>query len=153
MNEYNTDMLTICFEYVVGACVCVFVWPTCPRIFHRKSWRATWNVTVTVRYVVELFTGGDLRDFVIELLLSKSSAATVCGKVKTALKTKETRHIGCRLGSVGRIVRIRMSGAKPKPLTLCEVEVYGGMYICWQLLNAWSAFKWHQAECRLIYEI
>ena len=83
-------------------------------------------------YVVELFTGGDLYDFVIEQLLSKSSVATVCEKVNAALKTNETRHIGCRLGSVGRFVRIRRSIKYSRTLTLCEVEVYGGMYICWQ---------------------
>ena len=62
--------------------------------------------------------------------MSTNSPASVCEEITTALKTNETRHVGCRLGSVGRIVRIRMSGTKPRTLTLCEVEVYGGMHMC-----------------------
>ena len=68
-------------------------------------------------------------DFVIEVLLSTNSPASVCEEIKTAFKTNESRHIGCRLGSVGRFVRIRMTGTKRRELTLCEVEVYGGMHI------------------------
>ena len=74
-------------------------------------------------------SGEKLYDFVIEAQLSRNSPASVCEEITTALKTNETRHIGCRLGSVGRIVRIRMNGTKSRPLTLCEVEVYGGMHI------------------------
>ena len=69
-------------------------------------------------------------DVVIDILLSKSSVASVCEEVKGAFTANETRHIGCRLGSVGRFVRIRNSGILLRTLTLCEVEVYGGMYIC-----------------------
>ena len=68
----------------------------------------------------------------IELLLSKSSVASACGEIKKPFTTNETRHIGCRPGTVGRIVRIRLTGTATRRLTLCEVEAYGGMYICWQ---------------------
>ena len=75
---------------------------------------------------MSLFTGKNLNNFVIETLQSKSSPAAICEEVNGAMNTNETRHIGCRLGTVSRIVRIRLIGSILKPLTLCEVEVYGG---------------------------
>ena len=75
-------------------------------------------------------------DFVIEVFLSTNSPASLCEEIQTALKPNELRHIGCRLGSVGRFVRIRMTGTKRRPLVLCEVEVYGGMHITHYGVNA-----------------
>ena len=75
---------------------------------------------------MSLFTGRNLNNFVIKTMLSTSSPAGICEEVNGAINTNETRHIGCRLGSVGRIVRIRLIGSKLRPLSLCEVEVYGG---------------------------
>ena len=98
-----------------------------------RNWRQPWVVTgnsFDVYVLFKILTDGDLRDFVIEVLSSNKSLAAVCAEVTAPLQRNERRHIGCRLGSMGRLVRLRMTGTKPRPLTLCEVEVYGSVYFC-----------------------
>ena len=108
------------------ACVCVCV-RVCVCVCARAPF--TWyEVNVSATFIFH-HSGEKLYDFVIEAKLSRNSPASVCEEITTALKTNETRHVGCRLGSVGRFVRIRLSGTKRRTLTLCEVEVYGGMHI------------------------
>jgi len=77
----------------VRACVCV-----CAPV--------TWyGVNVSSTFFFH-HSGEKLYDFVIEVKMSKNAPASVCEEITLPLKTNETRHIGCRLGSVGRIVRI-----------------------------------------------
>jgi len=65
-------------------------------------------------------------DFVIEGLTPNSSSTSVCEEIRAALGKYEKRPIACRPGTVGSIVRIRLTGTKRRPLALCDVEVYGG---------------------------
>ena len=65
-------------------------------------------------------------DFVIEGLTPNSSSTSVCEEIGSTLDTYEKRPIACRPGTVGSIVRIRLTGTKRRPLALCDVEVYGG---------------------------
>ena len=69
----------------------------------------------------------DLGDFVIDALRPSESESTkaICEEVGPALKLHEMRTIPCRLDTIGSVVRIRKN--KPGRLTLCEVEVYGGI--------------------------
>ena len=67
-----------------------------------------------------------LHDFVIEAFTLTSSSPSVCEEVGSALKPYEKRQIACRPGTIGNIVRIRMTGTEERNFTLCAVEVYGG---------------------------
>ena len=80
------------------------------------------------------FKGDDLHGFVIEALLPPMSSAALCAEVGPALKTGEKKPIKCYPGTIGRIVRIRMTGTKPGTLTLCEVEVHGSKHHLFSLI-------------------
>ena len=64
-----------------------------------------------------------LAGFVIEVLLGRNTY--VCASVATPLTKGIIRIISCANGTIGNIVKIRMTSTKSSILTLCEVEVFG----------------------------
>ena len=69
----------------------------------------------------------DLGDFVIDALRPSESESSkaICEEVGPALKLHEKKLFRCRPDTIGSVVRIRKN--KPGRLSLCEVEVYGGI--------------------------
>ncbi|XP_041362101.1 fucolectin-1-like [Gigantopelta aegis] len=96
-----------------------------------------WEVDLRGYYSVHSVTlvnrgdccGSHLRDFVIETYLEdrlkfQNSFPSVCATHKTAVGQGATKSIQCAPSTVGRFVKITHQGAG-RPLTLCEVMVYG----------------------------
>ena len=69
----------------------------------------------------------DLGDFVIDALRPSESESSraICEEVGPAFKLYEKKLIRCRPDTIGSILRIRKN--KPGRLSLCEVEVFGGI--------------------------
>ena len=68
-------------------------------------------------------TAERLKQFVIEG--QEGGSTHECVKIINALGSGETRLIKCRQGTIGNIVKIRMTATVADSLTLCEVEVFG----------------------------
>ncbi|KAI0225580.1 Fucolectin [Lamellibrachia satsuma] len=98
---------------------------------HTKSeagswWQVDLDGTYQIRKVV-ITNRGDccenrLKSFVIEVQ-QHENLVHICASSEAALKKGETKSFLCKRGSIGNIVRIKLTGTEI--LSLCEVEVFG----------------------------
>ena len=64
-----------------------------------------------------------LKGFVIEVLSGGNTRQ--CASCDEYLGKGETRRIPCKPGTIGNIVKVRLTSKNPQILTLCEFEVFG----------------------------
>jgi len=69
-------------------------------------------------------TGFLLHDVVIQAL--KGTQHLTCGEIgHNPLADGETKHIPCRPGTVGSVIKVTRKASDSTGIVLCEVEVYG----------------------------
>ena len=95
---------------------------------HVKILANCWTFDKVIIYVsteacvLSSLTENRLKSFVIEVQQHENLVHT-CASNEAALKKGETKSFLCKRGSIGNIVRIRLTGTEV--LSLCEVEVFG----------------------------
>ena len=96
----------------------------CVRAFVANCWifDKVMIYVSTEACVLSSLTENRLKNFVIEVQQHENIVHT-CASNEAALKKGETKSFLCKQGSIGNIVRIKLTGTGI--LSLCEVEVFG----------------------------
>ena len=72
-----------------------------------------------------MFSEDGLHDISVTALQKSTARSTTCQVIGEAFGSGETRRVNCGPGVKGSVVRVSSLGKMPRPLSLCEVQVYG----------------------------